>query len=133
MSKGLAIVAEARQGFCTGGLPVFDEIAQVFLGTLTSHQGSGDLFACLDYLDGAVVIEGASYKRRDVVLAIEDLGQQLEAPLALQRETCSIMRLLRLDPVPELKLYRDIATAILRIDAALHLTKLNKAHGPVYH
>ncbi|MGP0043031.1 MAG: hypothetical protein ACLPJW_20415 [Rhodomicrobium sp.] len=133
MSKETATVAEARQGFSYGGLPVFDEIAQVFLGTLTSHSGSGDLFACLDYLDGAVVIDGASYKRRDVVLAIEDLGQQLEAPLALRSETCSIMQLLKLDPVPELKLYREIATAILRIDAALHLTKMNNARGPVYH
>lgn len=133
MSKESAIVAEAQQGFCTGGLPLFDEIAQVFLGTLTSNRGSGDLFACLDYLDGAINIDGASCKRRDVVLAIEDLEQQLEAPLLLQKEACSIMRLLRLDPVPELKFYRDIATAILRIDAALHLTKMNNAHGPVYH
>ncbi len=138
MSKETTTVAEARQGFCTGGLPLFDEIAQVFLGTLTSGQGNGDVFACLDYLDGAVVIDGTTYTRRLVVLAVEDLEQQLEAPSPLQSEACSIMRHLRLDPVPELKLYRDIATAILRIDAALHLTKMNKAqdsivHSPVYH
>ncbi len=133
MNKESASVAETREGFRTGGLPLFDEIAQVFLGTVTSRRGSGDLFACLDYLDGAVVFDGASYKRRDVVLAVEDSEQQREAPLRLQSEACSIMRLLRLDPVPELKLYRDVATAILRIDAALHLTKMNKARGPVYH
>jgi hypothetical protein len=69
-----------------------------------------------------------------VVLAIEDLKQQIEAPLPLRSEAYELMKLLRLDPIPELKLYRDLATAILRIDAALHLSRISRsAWQPVYH
>jgi len=138
MSKESATTAEARHGFCTGRLPLFDQIAQGFLKTLAGYQQSSDLFACLDYLDGAVKIDGDCYTRRVVVLAIEDSTQQVEAPPALRREAYAQMRLLKLDPIPELKLYRDLATAILRIDAALHLTKMSKMQGshgcqPLYH
>ncbi len=138
MSKESATIAEARQGFGTGRLPLFDQIAQGFLKTLASHQRGGDPFACLDYLDGGVKIDGASYTRRLVVLAIEDLKQQIEAPPALRSEAYAQMRLLKLDPVPELKLYRDLATAILRIDAALHLTRMSKMQDslprqPIFH
>jgi hypothetical protein len=138
MGKELLTTDGARQGSNSGRLPLFDQIAQGFLKTLASHQASGEVLACLDYLDGKVKIDGASYMRRVVVLAIEDLKQQIEAPLALRSETYALMKLLKLDPIPELKLYRDLATAILRIDAALHLAKINGARvpairGPVYH
>ena len=119
-------------GFYAGRLPLFDQIAQGFLNTLFSHEASGS--ACLSYLDGKVKIDGATYTRRLVVLAIEDLKQQIDAPLSLRSEARELMKLLRLDPIPELKLYRDLATAILRIDAALHLSRISKsAWQPVYH
>ncbi len=138
MSEELLIPAGAGQAFYAGRLPLFDEIAQGFLKTLANHQASGEALACLDYLDGKVKIDGVLYMRRVVVLAIEDLKQHIEAPLPLRSEAYALMKLLKLDPIPELKLYRDLATAILRIDAALHLCKTNRARylivrGPVYH
>ncbi len=83
------------------------------------HKETG---ACPVYLDGAENIEGALYTRRSVVLAVEDLRQQIEAPSSLQSEASAQMRQLKLNPVPELKLYSEVATAILRMDTALHLS-----------
>ena len=57
-------------------------------------------------------------------MAIEDLKQHVEAPLPLRSEAYFQMKILKLDPVPEMKLYPEVATAILRIDAALHLNRL---------
>ncbi len=94
--------------------------------TAARHQNSGEVFACQNYLDDTVNIDGAPYTRRAVVLAIEDLKQDIEAPLTLQSEARAQLSLLNFYPIPELKLYRDIATAILRLDAAFHLTKMNK-------
>jgi hypothetical protein len=73
-----------------------------------------------------------------LVLAIEDMKQPIEAPQPLRSEVYAFMKLLELNPVPELKLYRDVATAILRIDAAMHLSRINGARmlsilNPVYH
>ena len=91
------------------------------------QQGSADLSGCLNYLDDAVKIDGTVYPRRAVVLAIEDLKQPIDAPLSLQIEARAQMGRLKFDPITELKLYRDIATAILRMDAALRLTAMTKA------
>jgi hypothetical protein len=110
--------AEARRHFYTARLPLFDHIAQGFLKALASRRNGG-LFAVLNYLDGAVMIDGALYTRRVVVLAMEDLKQHIEAPLTLQSDARTQMRLLELSPIPELKLYGDIATAILRMESAL--------------
>ncbi len=106
--------------------------------TLTSHRANSDVPACLGYLDGKVKIDGASYPRRAVILAVEDLKQHIEAPLPLAGEAYELMRLLKLDPIPELKHYPDLATAILRIDAVLHLAGIGGALEPasrerVYH
>ena len=132
MNKEAAARTGTGHGVHAGRLPLFDQIAQGFLNTLFSHEASGS--ACLSYLDGKVKIDGATYTRRLVVLAIEDLKQQIEAPLSLRSEARELMMLLRLDPIPELKLYRDLATAILRIDAALHLSRISRtAWPPVYH
>lgn len=89
------------------------------------HQESGGIISGLNYLDAPVKLEGATYTRRAIVLSIEDLKQAVEAPLTLQHEARAQMNLLKLDPIPELKLYREIATAVLRMDAALHLPKMN--------
>ncbi len=134
INKETVTATEAGHGAYTGRLPLFDQIAQGFLNTLASHEASSDAPACLSYLDGKVKIDGASYTRRVVVLAIEDLKQQIDAPLPLRSEAYALMKLLKLDPIPELKLYRDVATAILRIDAALHLSRISgTAWQPVYH
>jgi hypothetical protein len=129
--------AEARRHFYAGRLPLFDHIAQGFLKVMANRQ-KGGLFAVLQYLDGAVMIDGALYTRRVVVLAMEDLKQQIEAPLALQSEVRAQMSLLELKPIPELKLYSEIATAILRMDSALQLSARAKyrdalSRGPVFH
>ena len=134
MKEEAAIRTGTGHGFHAVRLPLFDQIAQGFLNTLSCHEARSDVSACLSYLDGKIKIDGATYTRRLVVLAIEDLKQQIEAPLSLRSEAYELMKLLRLDPIPELKLYRDLATAILRIDAALHLSRISKAAWqPVYH
>jgi hypothetical protein len=131
MSERSLTTAWAGQATYAGRLPLFDQIAQGFLKALAGHQASRDAYTGLDYLDGSVKIDGTAYARRVVVLAIEDMKQQIEAPLSLRNDAYAFMKLLGLDPVPELKAYRDVATAILRIDAALHLTRINGARMPV--
>ena len=134
MGEELVSAAEARRRVYAG--PLFEQIAREFLETVSSHQESGELSYCLNYLDDAVKIDGAWYPRRAVVLAIEDLKQQIDAPLTLQNEARAQMSLLKFNSIPELKLYRDIATAILRMDAALRLTKRRQdafGRGPFFH
>ena len=135
MKEEAATRTGTGHGFHAVRLPLFDQIAQGFLNTLSCHEARSDVSACLSYLDGKVKIDGATYTRRLVVLAIEDLKQQIEAPLSLRGGAYELMKLLRLDPIPELKLYRDLATAILRIDAALHLSRISRTawQQPVYH
>ena len=133
MSKELVTAAEGQR--CDSLL--FDQIALGFLNTMASHQGKGDLSGCLNYLDDAVKIDGALYPRRAVLLAIEDLKQPIDAPLPLQNEAHALMSRLKFEPISELKLYRDIATAILRMDSALRQPKMSKAQnadrGPLFH
>jgi hypothetical protein len=138
MSKETAGRIDVNVGPNSGRLPVFNQIAQGFLETLISHRGSSEVPACLRYLDGKVKIDGASYSRRVVVLAMEDLKQQIELPSLLASEAYELMRLLELDPIPELKLYRDLATAILRMDSVMRLARIRGALEPagrtrVYH
>ena len=138
MNEQSLTAAGAAQGFQAGRLPLFDQIAQGFLKALANHQANGEASSCLHYLDGKVKIDGTTYPRRVVVLAIEDMKQPIEAPQPLRSEAYAFMKLLELNPVPELKLYRDVATAILRIDAAMHLSRINGARmlpiqNPVYH
>jgi hypothetical protein len=138
MRKQAAIRAEADLSSYGGQIPLFDQIAYGFLDELSSHRQSLHATACLDYLDGKIKADGDWYTRRTMILAVEDLKQQIEAPQLLCREVYDFMKLLGLTPIPELKLYRDVATAILRIDATLHLSRISGARrasgfGPVYH
>lgn len=121
MPKQLVIGVDARRQFCGGRLSLFDQIVRGFLQASTGCQKSG-LRAVLNYLDNAVMIDSVLTTRRAVVLAVEDLQQHIEAPEELQGEVRAKIILLKLEPFPPLKLYSDIATAILRIDAALRLT-----------
>jgi hypothetical protein len=138
MRKQVAVRAEANLSLYGGQIPIFDQIAIGFLKELSSHRQSMHATACLDYLDGKIKVDCDWYTRRSLILAVEDLKQQSEAPLRLRREVYDFMKLLDLTPIPELKLYRDVATAILRIDATLHLSRIGGARkvsgsNPAYH
>ena len=133
-----SLTTAGTQGFQAVRLPLFDQIAHGFLKALANHQANGEASGRLHYLDGEIKIDGTTYPRRVLVLAIEDMKQPIEAPQPLRSEVYAFMKLLELNPVPELKLYRDVATAILRIDAAMHLSRINGARmlsilNPVYH
>jgi len=94
-----SLTAAGTQGFQSGRLPLFDQIAQGFLKALANHQANGEASSCLRYLDGEVKIDGTAYPRRVVVLAIEDMKQPIEAPQPLRSEAYAFMKLLELNPV----------------------------------
>ncbi len=100
----------------------FEEIAQTFLSLVGGERGSGKVFTSLqDYLDGFVSIDGAYCRRRTVLLAIHDMKEGLDAPPALQSNTLSKLALLNVSPLPQVTFYRDIATAILRMEVVIRL------------
>lgn len=106
---------EARHSFQVNLLSAFDEIAQTFL-----NAAQGKVHTSLQrYLDGRVAIGGAYFTRRAILLAIHDIKEDLEAPLALQEKTFVALRSLRVRPAPQLILYRDIATALLRMEVVI--------------
>ena len=109
------LAAEARRPFQVSLLSAFDEIAQTVLKT--AH---GKVHTSLQsYLDGAVSLSGAYFSRRAILLAIHDMKENLEAPLALQERVLAELISLKVQPAPELKLYRDVATALLRIEVVI--------------
>jgi hypothetical protein len=97
-------------------IPSFDEIAQTFLAGVP-----GDANDLQKYLDGTVEVDGIRYRRRTVLLAIHDMKHEREAPLALQTQTFSKLTLLKVRPIPPLKFYRDVATALLRLEVVLKM------------
>jgi hypothetical protein len=138
MRKEAEVRVETGQGAYGSQLPIFDQIAHGYLKELSSHRKSIHARACLEYLDGKVKVDESWRLRRNIILAAEDSETQTEAPQSLRREVREFMKLLELDHIPELKLYRDVATAILRIDATLHLSRISGTHKPatntqVYH
>ena len=111
-------VPETRRPFQISLLSAFNEIAQTFLRT--PH---GKVHTSLQsYLDGGVAIDGAYFTRRAILLAIHDMKDNLKAPLALQETALAELLSLKVRPTPELKLYRDIATALLRMEVVLRST-----------
>jgi hypothetical protein len=111
--------AEARRPLQVSLLSAFEEIAQTVLKT--AH---GEVHTSLQsYLDGAVSLSGAYFSRRAILLAIHDMKENLEAPLALQERVLAELISLKVQP-PELKLYRDVATALLRIEVVIRSTAL---------
>jgi hypothetical protein len=134
MNQNLAITEGPGKAANTGGLPLFDQIARGFLKELANRRNKESIPSCAQYLDGKENIDGTFYTRRLVVLAVEDLKQPIEAPLPLCGKAAEQMGRLKLGPIPKLVHYRELATAILRIDAALQLTKAGKAGWqPIYH
>ena len=120
-------VPESRRPFQVGLLSAFDEIAQTFLRT--AH---GKVHSSLQrYLDGGVAIGGAHFTRRAILLAIHDMKEDLEAPLALQERTLAEVISLKVRPAPELKLYRDIATALLRMEVVVRFQAIR--NGDIKH
>jgi hypothetical protein len=114
--KTLMTAAEDLRRFQESLLPSFNEIAHTFLATVP-----GDGSDLQKYLDGTVEVDGIRYRRRTVLLAIHDMKQEQEAPLVLQSETLAYLTLLKVRPIPPLKLYRDVATAILRMEVVARL------------
>jgi hypothetical protein len=111
---------ETRHHFQVNLLPAFAEIARKFLKT--SHRIR---YASLQsYLDGSVAIGSASLRRRAILLAIHDMMEDLEAPLALQKSALAEFNSLKLRPIPKLSSYRDIATALLRAEVVMRSAAL---------
>jgi hypothetical protein len=107
--------AEARRPFQVRLLSAFDEIAQTYL---KAAGGSAHTFL-QSYLDGVVAVGDAYFSRRAIILAIHDMKEDLAAPLALQERALAEVVSLKVRPAPELRLYRDLATALLRMEAVI--------------
>jgi hypothetical protein len=105
-------------------IPSFNEIAEAFLAAVP-----GDANDLQKYLDGTVEVEGIRYRRRTVLLAIHDMKHEREAPPALQSKTLSKLTLLKVRPIPPLRFYRDLATALLRMEVVV---KMGTAIGKDY-
>jgi hypothetical protein len=120
--KEVMTEAEERRRLQSSLLSKFEEIAQAFLNMLSSERGNGSVFASLqDYLDGAVLVNGAYCRRRTVLLSIHDMKDDREAPASLQSSTLAKLDSLNVRPLPQTKFYRDIATAILRMEVIVRL------------
>jgi hypothetical protein len=114
--------ANGRRRLQSRLLSKFEEIAQTFLNMLTGERGNGKVFTSLqDYLDGSELVNGAYCRRRTVLLATHDMKEELEAPTALQSKTLAKLESLQIRPVPQVRLYRDIATALLRMEVVIRL------------
>jgi len=120
-----ATATEVRRNFEVSLLPAFDEIAETYL---RAFHRSG--YSTLQrYLDSRVAIGGAYYRRRAVLLAVHDMKEDVDAPAALQEQAEAELKWLQMRPKPQLRLYRDIATAILRMEVMLR----SRAPRPVEH
>ena len=113
-------IVERRRHVHASLLPVFDEIVQSCVKIAQGGRGIGNAFSSLQsYLDEGVIAGGVSCQRRTVLLTVHDMIEDREAPLVLQRKALAQLILLQMHPVPKLTLYRDIATAILRMEAVM--------------
>jgi hypothetical protein len=100
--------------------PIFDEIAKTFLAVAPSV----DHTVLQNYLDQRIFICGVPLRRRAVLLCVHDMKEDVEAPLALQCLTLAELERLHVRPCPKYKLYRDIATAILRMEIVIRSNAL---------
>jgi hypothetical protein len=120
MNNANLAVTETRHRFEVSLLHAFDEIARNLLKA--SHKRG--YVSLQSYLDGGVSIGDAYFTRRAILLAIHDMKDELEAPLALQERALAELLSLKVLPKPELKHYRDIATALLRMEVVIRSTAL---------
>ncbi len=123
-----ATATEVRRNFEVSLLPAFDEIAETYL---KAFHRSG--YATLQrYLDSRIAIGGVYYRRRAVLLAVHDMKEDVEAPAGLQERADAELKSLQMRPKPRLKLYRDIATAILRVEVIIRSRATSSVeHGEV--
>ncbi len=120
--KQYAAIIESRRHVHASLLPAFDEIAQSCVA-IAQGRGTGNAFSSLQsYLDERVIAGGVPRQRRSILLAIHDMAEDKEAPLALQRKALAQLIMLQMLPLPNLTLYRDIATAILRMEVVMRLS-----------
>ncbi len=125
MSHNPSSMLEARRRSQAGLLPAFDEITQMCLSIVRGADKSGKVFTSLQsYLDGTITINGTSYRRRSVLLAIHDMTEEAEAPAMFQSKILAQLRFLKVHPLPQLRLYRDIATALLRMEVVMRLSAI---------
>ena len=129
--KQYEAIVEKRRHVHASLLPAFDEIVQSCVKIAQAGRGTGNAFSSLQsYLDERVIAGGVSCQRRSVLLAVHDMIEDREAPLALQRKALAQLILLQMHPVPKLTLYRDIATAILRMEAVMRLSAAQAPQAP---
>ncbi len=121
-------IVERRRHVQPSLLPVFDEIAQNCLKLM--RGGQGGVAPLQSYLDGKINTHGVACSRRSVLLAIHDMVQDTEAPLALQRKALSQLIMLRMKQIPKLALYREIATSILRMEIVLREAAVQVSKEP---
>jgi hypothetical protein len=120
--KEVTTDTEGRCRLQSSLLSKFDEIAHTFLNMLTGERGNGKVFISLqDYLDGSELVDGAFCRRRTVLLATHDMKEEREAPAALQKNALAKLESLDIKPIPPLRFYRDIATALLRMEVVIRL------------
>jgi len=96
-------------------LSAFDEIAETSLKAARGRAHS----SLQSYLDGWITIDNSSFTRRAILIAIHDMKEDLDAPLALQEGAFAKLQSLKVRPAPELRLYRDLATALLRMEVVI--------------
>ena len=120
--KEVTTEAEGRCDLQSSLLSKFEEIAHTFLAMLSGERGNRKAFASLqEYLDGSEVVNGAYCRRRTVLLATHDLNEGREAPVWLQTSTLAKLESLDIRPLPPVKFYSDIATALLRMEVVIRL------------
>ena len=130
MNNANVATAETPHRFHIGLLQAFDEIAQ---GLLTAPHKIEHV-SLQSYLDGGVSIGGGFFARRAILLAIHDMKEDMEAPLALQKKALAEFESLNMRPAPRMKLYRDIATAMLRMEVVMRSAALKaRDYGETRH
>jgi hypothetical protein len=102
-------------------LSTFDEIAQIFLAA--SH--AVDYAFLQSYLDQRIYICGSRVRRRAVLLAVHDMKEDVEAPFALRSRTHAALKCLNMRPSLAHTLYREIATALLRMEIVMRTNALH--------
>ena len=118
--KQYMAIVERRSYVPASLLPAFEEIARTSVKLIRTCEGV--VHPLQSYLDERIVAGGVLRSRRSIILAIHDMAQDSEAPLPLQRKVLGQLMMLQMRPVPRLTLYRDIATAILRMEVVIRLS-----------
>lgn len=123
-NNAYVVAAESRRPFKVRLLSEFDEIAQTYLKAARGNAHT----SLQNYLDGLVAIGDAYFTRRAILLAIHDMKEDMNAPLALQQRALAKLASLKVRPAPELRFYRDIATALLRMEVVIRFQAMRNGN-----